>query len=86
MADQNDYGNRLGNAFGLKNPPTLATQTLLKGTLAVTQLRCDQPNLGMTKSIPYEDAFIATLMLNNFLVHDYWVDGRAVTTKPLAAG
>jgi hypothetical protein len=40
----------------------------------------------MTKSIPYEDAFIATLMLNNFLVHDYWVDGRAVTANPVAAG
>jgi hypothetical protein len=46
MADQNDYGNRLGNAFGLKNPPTLATQTLLKGTLAVTQLAATNRTLG----------------------------------------
>ena len=85
VGDQNDYGNRLSDAFGLPNL-TLATQTLLKGNLAVTLLRCDQPNLGVNKSMPYEDAFIAMLTLNNFLMHDYWVDGRAVATKQLTAG
>lgn len=55
------YGSSLGRAFRMPNAPSLITRTLLKSTLAVTELRCDQPNFGKSAPVPCEDAYLIVL-------------------------
>lgn len=58
------YGSSLGRAFRMPNAPSLITRTLLKSTLAVTELRCDQPNFGKSAPVPCEDAYLVVLHLH----------------------
>jgi AraC-like DNA-binding protein len=64
--EQRAYGSKLGSAFGMPDAPTLVTGVLLKSTLAVTELRCDQPNSGKSASVlPCEDAYHIVLHVHN---------------------
>jgi AraC family transcriptional regulator len=54
--------------------------------LAVTKLRCDLENNGLTAPIPREDALLVTLQLKLCLAHDLWIDGKPAKTAPLPAG
>ena len=83
---QGAYGQRLGNVFRLKPPPTLITRTLNRTTIAVTQIVCDTENNGLTKPIPAEDAFLATIQIRACPRHELWVDGRPQKTGYLRAG
>jgi AraC-like DNA-binding protein len=87
MATQGAYGNGLGNSFGLEDPPTIATRTPRKATLAVTELRDDNPNCKiMTTPIPYEDAFLFGLQLRDVPRHEIWLDGRPTHAAPFKTG
>ena len=86
VAQQLAFRDRMGETFGLKKPPTLATQTLMKGNLAVSQLRMDQPTHLPTQPIPQENAFLATIMLTDCGEIDYWLNGKLVPTVPKPAG
>ena len=86
MTQQLAFRDRMGETFGLKKPPTLVTQTLMKGNLAVTQLRMDEPNHLPTQPIPPENAFLATIMLTDCGEIDYWLNGQLVPTVPKPAG
>lgn len=83
---QGAYGQRLGNVFRLKPPPTLITHTLNRTTIAVTQIVCDTENNGLTTPIPTEDAFLATIQIRACPRHELWVDGRPQKTGYLRAG
>lgn len=86
MREQRARPNPLADAFGLPDAPMLVTRTLHKSAMTVTELKCDRPNFGVTKSIPYEDAYLVALMVRECPDHDLWVDGRPVAVTPLAAG
>lgn len=75
MRDQGAYGDRLGEAFHIQNAPTLITRGLQKSTLAVTELRCDQPNFGKSAPIPCEDAYFVVLHVHACSESLYF-DGR----------
>lgn len=72
--------NRLGNAFRMPRAPVLMTRVLQKSTLAVTELKCDQPGFGRTASIPRENAWLVALQLRACPDHDLYFDGRL--TRP----
>jgi len=80
MNPQGSYGTRLSRAFRMQSAPTLVTRVLQKSTLAVTELRCDQPDFGRTNHIPREDAYLVALQLRACPDHDLYFDGRL--TRP----
>jgi AraC family transcriptional regulator len=83
---QGAYGDRLGAAFRQKDPPTLTSQTLRKNRLAVTEVRCDRSNFGLTEPIPCEDAYLVALQVCQVPDHELWVDGRPARATPFGAG
>jgi AraC family transcriptional regulator len=86
MRSRGLYGQRLGDIFSLKTAPAFATRTLRKTDIAVTEIRCDAENNGLTKPIPREDALLVTLQLRDCPRYDLWLDDKPVTTGPLEAG
>ena len=81
MTTQAPYRNRLAEAFGLPSAPTLITRTLHKSTMAVTELRCDQPGFGTTAPIPQENAYLIALQFRPCLDHDLYFEGRFVRPR-----
>lgn len=72
------YRNRVADAFGMRNAPTLTTRALHKSTLAVTELRYDAHDFGRTEPIPHEDAYLIGLQFRPCHDHDLYFDGRKV--------
>ena len=56
MRDQGAYGQRLGDVFQLDRAPAFVTRSLQKSTIAVTEIKCDIINNGLTAPIPREEA------------------------------
>ena len=86
MKERGAYGQRLGDVFQLGRTPAFVTRTLRKTELAVTHIRCDLANNGLSAPIPREDAFLVTLQLRDCPRHDLWVDDQAMRTGHLKAG
>jgi len=85
MAKTRAYGSGLGNHFRLGDAPALVSRALRKTELAVTQLKRDEPDLGMTTPIPKEDAYLIALQVREVPDHELWVDERAVGVEPIPA-
>jgi AraC-like DNA-binding protein len=86
MVKSGFYGRRLGEIFHLKDAPAFITRTLRKCDIAVTEIKCDAENNGLTKPIPPDDALLVTLQLRACPHHQLWIDGRPVQTGPLEPG
>ena len=86
MVKDGFYGRRLGEIFRLKEAPAFITRTLRKSEIAVTEIRCDAENNGLTKPILPDDALLVTLQLRACPRHQLWIDRRPVETGPLEAG
>jgi AraC family transcriptional regulator len=80
------YGDDLGRCFGLNRAPALVTRALRKTTIAATELKCDTPLHGLTKSVPVEDAFFIALQLREYPVHELRLHGKAIKGGPFASG
>ena len=78
---QGVYGDLLASAFGLSRAPTIVSRALHKSTLAVTELRGDLPNFGLTAPLPREDAYLVALQLRACHDHDLYFDGRLVRPR-----
>jgi len=78
MRAQTPYRNHLAEAFGMREAPTLITRVLRKSTMAVTELKYDEQNFGMTAPIPTEDAYLIGLQFRSCPDHDLYFDGRFV--------
>ncbi len=81
MREQAPYRNHLAEAFGMREAPTLITRALRKSMMAVTELKYDQPNFGMTAPIPVEDAYLIALQIRPCLDHDLYFDGQFVQPR-----
>jgi AraC-like DNA-binding protein len=79
------YGRGLGERFRLETP-ALVTQALHNTEIAVTRIKCDIENHGLTAPFPYEDAYLVALQLREIPNHELWVDGKAVPKLPFAMG
>lgn len=62
----------------MREAPTLVTRAVHRSTIAVTELKCDQRNFGMTAPIPPEEAYLIGLQLLPCLDHDLYFEGRFV--------
>lgn len=81
-----EYIHCVPRHMGLDATPTLITSTFRKAQLAVTRLRCDMPDLGVTTPLPPENAFLAVLHLRDLPHHDVWLNGKAVPVVPHLRG
>ena len=75
----------LRGAFGLEDAPVLTTRSLNKSAMAVTEIR-GRPNLGLTKALPYDDAYYISLHMLPSADHDQFFDGRYVKPENFVAG
>lgn len=80
------FGDRLGNCFRLAEAPAFIAQGLDAGEVAVTRIRCERTNNGLTNPIPREDALLVAVQLRDCARHELWIDGRRRITGPLSAG
>jgi AraC family transcriptional regulator len=80
------FGERLGRSFHIGSPPTLQSQAMHGGRLAVTELRIDKAGYGMTSPMGSDDAYLICLNLKQQTAHELWYDGRSVCSSAYAAG
>jgi AraC family transcriptional regulator len=86
MSGRGAYGDRLATRFRIETAPSFLARTLQDNAFAVTEIKCDIENNGLTAPIPREDALLVTLQLKFCPAHDLWIDGKPTKTAPLRAG
>jgi AraC family transcriptional regulator len=86
MSDAGAYGDRLSTRFRIATTPSFVARTLQDNVVAVTEIKCDIENNGLTAPIPREDALLVTLQLKFCPAHDLWIDDKPAKTGPLPAG
>ena len=80
------YGKRLAERFRLADAPAIVSRVLGKAEIGVTEIRCDNPALAQSGSLPHEDAYLVALQLRDFPSHQYWEGGRPAPLCSLQAG
>jgi AraC family transcriptional regulator len=80
------YGQRLGGRFRVESAPAIVTRALRTCSMAVTEVRCDDPLPGLSDSIQSEDAFLVALQLRDVPDQEYWEDGRRAAVRHFRAG
>jgi AraC family transcriptional regulator len=86
MSEGGAYGDRLATRFRIAAAPSFVARTLRDNAIAVTEIKCDIENNGLTEPIPREDALLVTLQLKFCPAHDLWIDSKPAKTAPLPAG
>ena len=85
MQESSAYGERFGEA--LRSEATAFVSRSLRNTnVAVTELRSDNPEHGMSASLAREDAFLVGYHLVDYPVHEYFEDERATPVTALRTG
>ena len=80
------YGADFAQRFWLDSQKSYVSRTLATGVLAVTQIRSPFPTPEPSASIPYDEAHLVALMVENCPDHELWQDGRAAKTPPFRGG
>jgi len=80
------YGRNLGRAFRQPEPLRLTATTAAHETLAVTEIRFDEDDFGMTLPIPRSEAYLIGLQLRPMRHHEFWLDGRPIPAGGFAQG
>ncbi|MBB3543047.1 MULTISPECIES: AraC family transcriptional regulator [unclassified Rhizobium] len=86
MEETGAYGERLRKTFKVARAPFVVAKTLKNARIAVTEIRCDKANTGLSEPIPVEDAFLMTVQLREVPAHDMFLDGKQVKTAVLPVG
>jgi AraC family transcriptional regulator len=80
------YGERLGRSFRVAAPPTLTCQTHGGHTLALTELRCDRSDFGLSEPMPLNDAYLIVVNAIPVKRQELWLGGQLVNSGPSRAG
>src|SRR5258705_12409253 len=80
------YGDGLGRSFRLANPPTLETRTERGSRLAVTELRFEGTDFGLTDPLARDDAYLVMLHLRGVRRYEMWLDGHSMHSKAFESG
>ena len=71
------YGDDLAGSFGGEAPaPAIVTRSMPHAELAVTELRVDVPEGGLSDPLPCIDAYVVSHELRSFRGMDYWEGDR----------
>lgn len=79
-------GQRLGDLFKIDQAPALVTGKLSVAQMAVTEIRSDDPVLGLVDPVPIEDAYLVSLMLKSLDHHEVWENGRPCPRHSISVG
>lgn len=79
-------GQRLGDLFKIDHAPALVTRKLSVAQMAVTEIRSDNPVLGVIGPLPIEDAYLVSLMLKSLDNHEVWENGRPCPRHSISGG
>jgi AraC family transcriptional regulator len=82
METQGAYGHRMAEFCCVDDAPFFVLRRLEYSKIAVTLLKCDQPNFEKSGCLPVEDAFIATVSLYDGFYRDLWLDNRPLPEQP----
>jgi AraC-like DNA-binding protein len=86
MMQSAGYGRRFAETFHLEDAPVIRTRCLRHAAVAITEIRDDDPQTGMSRGVPVEDAYIVALQLRDYPRHEHWEDGRRVALGAYRAG
>ncbi|TCA21589.1 AraC family transcriptional regulator [Rhizobium leguminosarum bv. viciae] len=86
MSETGAYGRQLASRFNLEEVPTIVSRAIRKANLAVTEIHSEADRRELSKPVPYEDAFLITLLMRDFPNHQCWEDDRPAAARNLAAG
>ncbi|MCC8943577.1 helix-turn-helix transcriptional regulator [Bradyrhizobium sp. Arg62] len=84
MEDSSAYGEAFGDR--LRARATSFVRTLSNTNIAVTEVRADNPERGLSAPLSCEDAFLVAVMLQDYPVHEYFEDGRIAGVTSLKTG
>ncbi len=79
-------GQRLGTLFQIDRVPSLVTTSLRAGNFAVTEIRSDDPVMGVSDAVPIEDAYLLCVFVKEMADHQIWEDARALPKRAFEAG
>jgi AraC-like DNA-binding protein len=79
-------GQRLADLFQVNAAPAFIVRKLGVTKMAVTEIRADDPVLGLTPPVPTEDAFLLSLMFRGLDNHEAWESERPCPRHSIAAG
>ncbi|MDA9405249.1 hypothetical protein XH98_18040 [Bradyrhizobium sp. CCBAU 51745] len=85
MPDSSSYGEAFGGRLRAR-ATSIVSRSLQNSLLAVTEIRSDDPQRGLSSSLVREDAFLVAVQLRDYPVHEYWEDGRPAPVAVLRAG
>jgi len=80
------YGEDFAHRFWLDSQKSYVSRTLTTGVLAVTQIRSPSPTPQPSAPIPFDEAHLVTLMVEDCPDHELWEDGRAAHTPAFRGG
>ncbi|MCV7178071.1 helix-turn-helix domain-containing protein [Mycolicibacterium sphagni] len=85
MSNSDSYGDAFGRRLKAQ-ASSFASQALPKSTLAVTELRYDEPEFVLSTPPAEEDAFVLGVHFQLFERYEYWENGRAAPVSTLRPG
>jgi AraC-like DNA-binding protein len=86
VVDSGAVGQRLGDLFKIDNTPALITRRMNMPQLAVTELRSDDPAIGVVGPVPLEDAYLVSLIVRQQDRHEVWEGGRPCPRHTIRPG
>ena len=86
MTESTAFGDRFGERLRCERAPAFVSRSLRNTTIAVTEIKSDNPVPGLSSSLTREDAFLVALQLRDYPVHEYWEDGRPAPVTALFCG
>jgi AraC-like DNA-binding protein len=86
MTQAGVYGQRLGRGLRLDDAPVLITRSLRSTEVAVTETRNDDPEYGLSGSLPSVDAYLISLKFRDYPDCECWENGRHVIKTDIYAG
>ncbi|MCC8963870.1 helix-turn-helix transcriptional regulator [Bradyrhizobium sp. Pear76] len=85
MQESSGYGERFGERLRAK-ATAFVSRTLRNTDIAVTELRSDNPELGISAPLVREDAYLIGFHFVDYPVHEYFEDDRVAPVTSLRAG
>lgn len=85
MSGSDSYGEAFGKRLSAQ-ATSFATRALPRATIAVTELRYENPQNVLSAPPTTEDAFLVAVHLRNFPRYEYWENGKAAPVSILRPG
>jgi AraC family transcriptional regulator len=85
MSSSDSYGEAFGKRLNAQ-AASFATRALPRATIAVTELRYEEPQHILSTPPTAEDAFLVAVHLRHFPRYQYWENGKAAPESTLRPG